>query len=90
MRDLLAKIGVGPAEPNGSLVVRFIVQLLLHAMTRAKGGGDPAATEVVACECVVFAKTRDHQNWSLLSNCAEEAEEPLASALCRSVCSGRG
>lgn len=78
---LLAKVGVGPAETPGSLVVRFIGQSLVNAMNRAKSGGDPAATEIVACECVVFAETKDHQNWSLLSKCAEEAEEPLASAL---------
>ena len=81
MKELLGKVGVGPAETPGSLVVRFIGQSLVHAMNRAKGGGDPAATEIVACECVVFAETKDHQNWSLLSKCAEELEEPVASAL---------
>ena len=81
MNALLAKVGIGPAETPGSLVVRFIGQSLVHAMNRAKGGGDPAALEIVACECVVFAETKDHQNWSLLSKCAEDAEEPLASAL---------
>jgi hypothetical protein len=81
MQALLAKVGVGPAETPGSLVVRFIGQSLVNAMNRAKGGGDPAAAEIVACECVVSAETKDHQNWSLLSKCAEEAEEPLASAL---------
>ncbi len=81
MNDLLAKVGVGPAETPGSLVVRFIGQSLVNAMNRANGGGDPDATEIVACECVVLAETKDHQNWSLLSKCAEEAEEPIASAL---------
>jgi hypothetical protein len=81
VNDLLAKVGVGPAVTPGSLIVRFIGQALVNAMNRAKGGGDPAATEIVACECVVFAETKDHQNWSLLSKCAEEAEEPIASAL---------
>jgi len=81
VKELLAKVGVGPAETPGSLVVRFIGQSLVNAMNRAKGSGDPAATEIVACECVVFAETKDHQNWSLLSKCAEEAEEPIASAL---------
>jgi hypothetical protein len=81
MKELLAKVGVGPAETPGSLVARFIGQFLVHAMNRAKGGGDPAATEILACECVVFAETKDHQNWSLLSKCAEEAEEPIANAL---------
>src|SRR4029453_19580389 len=77
MKELLAKVGVGPAETPGSLVVRFIGQSLVHAMNRAKGGGDPAATEIVACECVVFAETKDHQNWSLLSKCAEKGEDPI-------------
>ena len=81
MNDLLAKLGIGPAETPGSLVVRFIGQSLVNAMNRARAGGDPAATEIVACECVVLAETKDHQNWSLLTKCAEEAEEPIASAL---------
>lgn len=81
MHDLLAKVGVGPAETPGSLVVRFIGQSLVSAMNRAKTGGDPAAAEIVACECVVFAETKDHQNWSLLSKCAEQAADPIASAL---------
>lgn len=81
MQDLLAKLGVGPAETPGSLVVRFIGQSLVNAMNRAKTAGDPAGAEIVACECVVFAETKDHQNWSLLSKCAEEAEEPIAGAL---------
>jgi hypothetical protein len=45
MNDLLAKVGVGPAETPGSLVVRFIGQSLVNAMNRAKGGRDPAARD---------------------------------------------
>ena len=32
--------------------------------------GDPAAAELVACECVVLAETKDHLDWELLGKCA--------------------
>ena len=50
-------------------------------MNKAKQAGDPAAAELVACECVVFAETKDHLNRELLSKCAQEAEGNFAAAL---------
>ncbi|HEX7719745.1 MAG TPA: hypothetical protein VF389_08060, partial [Woeseiaceae bacterium] len=41
------------------------------AMKLAKESGNPVAAQLVACECVVLAETKDHANWELLGKCAE-------------------
>ena len=43
--------------------------------------GDPAAAELVACECVVLAETKDHADWELIGECAKAAEGDAAIAL---------
>jgi len=56
----------------GRAVVRGLGNALITAMERAKAaGGDPAAVQRVACECVVLAETKDHLNWELLTKCKE-------------------
>lgn len=55
-------------------IVSHIGESLVNAMNMAKQSGTPEAAQLVACECVVFAETKDHLNWELLSKCAEEAE----------------
>ena len=54
---------------------------LVKAMQLAKQGGDPAAAQLVACECVVHAETKDHANWELLGKVAEVATGDLGRAL---------
>jgi len=55
-------------------IVAHIGESLVNAMNMAKQSGTPEAAQLVACECVVLAETKDHMNWELLSKCAEEAE----------------
>jgi hypothetical protein len=81
MRDLFGKVGLSDEDTPGRMVVRHIGESLVGAMKLAQQGGEPAAAELVACECVVFAETRDHLNWELLSKCAEEADGDVAAAL---------
>jgi hypothetical protein len=65
-------------ETPGRNVVRHNGTALVEAMEMALGAGDPAAAELVACECVVLAETKDHLNWELLGKCAEHLEDPKA------------
>ena len=81
MRDIFGKIGLVDEETPGRMVVRHIGESLVGAMKLAQQRGEPAAAELVACECVVFAETKDHLNWELLSKCAEEAEGDLSVVL---------
>lgn len=68
-------------ETPGRAVVRHNGKALVQAMTMAKEAGDPAAAEVVACECVVLAETKDHLNWELIGKCAEHMAGDRAAIL---------
>lgn len=62
-------------------VVREMGRSLVAAMKKAKQEGEPAAAELVACECVVLAETKDHLDWELLGKVAEHLEGPAAKTL---------
>jgi hypothetical protein len=68
-------------ETPGRLVVRGVGAALVDAMKQARSGGDPAAAELVAAECVVLAETKDHLDWELLGKCAKHLTGPGAKAL---------
>lgn len=75
-------LGVNPDEVIPSrLVVRHIAQSLVKAMQLAQQGGNPAAAQLVACECVVHAETKDHANWELLGKVAEVASGDVRQVL---------
>ena len=70
---LMNELGVAPVDSPGRLVVRHIGGSLVAAMKLAKGSAPPEAAEIVACECVVHAETKDHANWELLTAYSEAA-----------------
>jgi hypothetical protein len=75
-------LGIDPSkETAGRQVVRHVGGALVEAMNMALRAGDPAAAELVACECVVLAETKDHADWQLLGKCAPHLAEPQAEAL---------
>jgi len=75
-------MGLDPRTPTpGREVVRGVGQALVDAMKKAQSGGEPAAAELVACECIVLAETKDHFNWELLGKCAEQMTGAGAQAL---------
>lgn len=74
--------GLDPMEEVPSrAVVRTVGQALVDAMDRAATAGNAEAAQLVACECVVLAETKDHLNWELLGKCAEKLTGPRATAL---------
>jgi len=91
MRQLLGTVGLDPeVQTPGRQVVRHIGESLVQAMQMAlASGGEPEAAELVACECVVFAETKDHMNWELLSKYAQKAaqgkEKEALTAACEQV-----
>jgi len=68
-------------ETPGRKVVRHNGRALVEAMQMASAAGEPAAAELVACECVVLAETKDHSDWELLGKCAEHLSGKAADAL---------
>jgi len=70
-------------ETAGRDVVRGRSRSLVEAMRKGKEAGDPAAAELIACECVVIAATKHHLGWALLGKCVEHVGEARASLLKR-------
>lgn len=80
--ELFEKLGLDPdtATP-GRAVVAHIGDSLVTAMEMAMARGSAADAELVACECVVLAETKDHQNWELIGHVAEHGEGKETDAL---------
>ena len=80
--ELMQQLDLDPErETLGREVVRHIGASLVKAMEMALDAGDSDAAQLVASECVVLAETKDHQNWELLGQCAEQAIGPLRKQL---------
>jgi len=59
-------------ETPGRQVVRYLGSSLVHAMQMALTSAPREAAELVACECVVLAETKDHLDWELIGKCAKQ------------------
>ena len=55
----------------GRAVVQHQGRSLVKAMEMALESGTPDAAQLVACECVVLAETKDHSNWELIGHVAK-------------------
>jgi len=73
LEGVLRKLEIDPEHASpGRRIVRSLGNALVMAMETAKAsGGDRMAAQIVACECIVLAETKDHMNWELLTKCAE-------------------
>lgn len=65
-------------ETPGRKIVRHLGGALVDAMEMARASGPPEAAELVACECVVIAETKDHLNWELIGKCAKKLKGEAA------------
>jgi rubrerythrin len=81
--DAMEKLEIDPqVETPGREVVRRIGEALVEAMEMAlQNAPQREAAEIVACECVVLAETKDHLNWELIHEVAEKAKGPSREAL---------
>ena len=68
-------------ETPGRKVVRHQGQSLVKAMEMALAEGDATAAELVACECVVLAETKDHSNWELIGHVGNHGQGDAAKVL---------
>lgn len=89
LEDVCRDLRIDPKEESpGKEVVRHLGASLLEAMRLAKDAGDPVAAQLVACECVVLAETKDHANWELLEKCSKALngeEKKILAAACDEV-----
>lgn len=79
---VFTELGLDPeTDSSGREVVAHIGESLVTAMEMARAGGNAEAAQLVACECVVLAETKDHLNWELIGHLAENGEGAATSAL---------
>jgi rubrerythrin len=82
LTDVCGRLGLDPGERTpGCKIVHHNGTALVVAMKMALAEGDPAAAELVACECVVLAETKDHADWELIGECAKAARGDTAAIL---------
>jgi hypothetical protein len=75
-------LGLDPDEMTpGRKVVQHTGKSLVVAMKMALAAADPPAAELVACECVVLAETKDHADWELIGQCAKALDGDEAQVL---------
>jgi rubrerythrin len=75
-------LGLDPDEMTpGRKTVQHTGKSLVVAMKMALAASDPPGAELVACECVVLAETKDHADWELIGECAKALDGETAAAL---------
>jgi rubrerythrin len=82
VEDVLTKLDLDPNEETpGRKVVRTIGEALVESMEMALAEGKPGAAQLVACEAVVLAETKDHQNWHLIGEVVKNVKGEVAKVL---------
>ena len=73
LEGVCESLGIDPAqEVPSQAIIRHMGASLVEAMEMALENGKPEAAQLVACECVVLAETKDHLDWELLGKCGEK------------------
>jgi ferritin-like metal-binding protein YciE len=74
LRDVFAQLQLDPeAQTPGRKIIHDMGQSLVTAMEAALAAGNPQAAQLVACECVTLAETKDHLDWELIGEAAKKA-----------------
>jgi len=82
LQDVFTELQLDPAaESPGRKIVHDTGASLVKAMKAALAAGDPVAAQLVACECVVLAETKDHLNWELIGEVANTVSGTTAEVL---------
>src|SRR5688572_17693775 len=64
MEEVCASMDIdADTETPGREIVRSMGAALVAAMEQALATGNAEAAQLVACECVVIAETKDHLDW---------------------------
>lgn len=74
------EIDPGTQTP-GCQIVKEVGTALVRAMEMALAAGNPKAAQLVACECVVLAETKDHADWELIGEAAKALSGAQGQAL---------
>jgi len=73
LMEVCAAMGLDPEQESpGRATLAHRFASLVAAMNKALDAGPPEAAQLVACECVVLAETKDHLDWELIGKCADK------------------
>jgi hypothetical protein len=65
-------LDLDPEEHStGSRILQMLGTALVNAIEEARSAGDAGAAQIIACECVVLAETKDHLDWELIGAAGE-------------------
>ena len=75
LRGVFETLKLDPEEMTpGRKIVSEKGQSLVQSMQQAKLSGDAALAQLVAAQALVEAETKDHQNWHLIGEVAENSD----------------
>lgn len=73
LTDACIAMGLDPDRSTpGRRIVQELGWALIAVMEKASIEGPSEAAQLVACECVVIAETKDHLDWELIGKCADK------------------
>jgi hypothetical protein len=73
VRALCGALSIDPERQTpGRRILQHKAKALIEAMDLALASGDLCAAQLVACECVVDAESKDHSNWELIGELARQ------------------
>ncbi len=82
LTDVCETLGLDPKERTpGAKILHDMGASLVAAMEEALQAGEPQAAQIVACECVVLAETKDHLDWELIGVAAKNLKAEEAKTL---------
>ena len=82
LHDVFSALNLDPEEQSpGRTIVREMGMRLVRSMEEALQAGEPAAAQLMAAECVTIAELKDHFNWELIGQCAQNMSGAEGKAL---------
>jgi hypothetical protein len=82
LTDVCSELGIDAGtQTPGTRILHELGGALVRAIESAHAAGNPPAAQIVACECVVLAETKDHADWELIGLLAKETEGDVGQLL---------
>ena len=73
LQDVFSQLQLDAQEQTpGRKIIHDLGQSLVKAMEAALAAGNKNAAQIVACECVTLAETKDHLDWELIGEAAKK------------------
>ncbi len=73
LQDVFSQLQLDPDEQTpGRRIVHDLGMALVGAVEAALGAGDPGAAQILACECVLLAESKDHLDWELIGEASRK------------------